>query len=57
MNEYITLHLIKTDGSNKSMNASDVANMFGKKFVETVMKNGKSSNGMGTFYARKGLAK
>ena len=55
MNEYITLHLVQKDGTNKKINASEVEHMFGSAFVRSVMENGSSKNGMGTFYARSGL--
>ena len=57
MNEHITLHLVQKDGTNKKINAAEVANMFGSDFVCSVMENGSSKNGMGTFYARRGLIK
>ncbi len=57
MNEHITLHLVQKDGASKKISAAEVANMFGSDFVRSVMENGSSKNGMGTFYARRGLIK
>lgn len=49
--------LVQKDGSNKTVYEAEVLNMFGKDFVEKILDAGSAINGVGTYYARKGLAR